>query len=96
MLTRRAFKLAGYEATFCIAVDKPHPFKMRVTLGPSWIPAPTSVNSGARSKICTEAFARASASPVASPAIPPPAINTFSNMDGIVHGTYAVVALCNY
>ena len=96
MLTRRALKLAGYEATFCIAVDKPHAFKMRVTLGPSWIPAPTSVNSGARSKICTEAPVRASASPAASPAIPPPAINTFSNMDDIVHGTYPVVALCNY
>ena len=68
--------LVGNAAQWNISWVSPSTSNMRNTFGPSWMPAPISLNSGACSSTCTGMPLRDSASAVASPPMPPPTTST--------------------
>src|SRR6185312_8169687 len=66
----------GWNPSARTCSSSPHDWRIRAPCGPICRPAPTSPNSFARSNRLTAAPLRASASAVAAPPIPPPAMMT--------------------
>ena len=69
-------RLFGNTASALIGATRPKTSNIQNTLGPSWMPAPISLNSGACSMSCEGIPLRDSASAAASPPMPPPTMMT--------------------